>query len=109
MRLIDADKIDFSEIFGGQSEFARDIREAAQEYINKQPTVSGTEERWISIKNKKKPREYETVLCVTDKNHWFVAVYNSEYGFRTGDIDVEGKVIAWQPLPEPYRPEKGTE
>lgn len=29
MRLIDADKIDFSEVFGGQSEFARDIRKAA--------------------------------------------------------------------------------
>ena len=63
---------------------------------------------WIPVEDDKKPGEYETVLCVTDQNYWFVAVYNSKYGFRTGDINVEGEVIAWRPLPEPpYRPEKG--
>ena len=29
MRLIDADKVDFNEVFGGASGFARDTREAA--------------------------------------------------------------------------------
>jgi len=39
MRLIDADKIDFSKIFVGVSEFAKDIRTAAQELIDMQPTM----------------------------------------------------------------------
>lgn len=38
-RYIDADKIDFNECFVGQSDFARDTREAAQNLIDKQPTA----------------------------------------------------------------------
>lgn len=38
-RLIDADKIDFNEVFGGQSDFAKDTRGAAQSLIDAQPTV----------------------------------------------------------------------
>ena len=39
MRLIDADKIDFNEVFKGQSDFAKDTREAAQSLIDSQPTA----------------------------------------------------------------------
>lgn len=39
MRLIDADAINFSEVFGGQSDFAKDLRKAAQELIDKQPAA----------------------------------------------------------------------
>lgn len=39
MRLIDADKIDFGEVFKGESDFARDTREAAKELIDRQPTA----------------------------------------------------------------------
>ena len=39
MRLIDADKIDFKKIFGGNSKFAKDIIESAQSLIDKQPTA----------------------------------------------------------------------
>lgn len=39
MRLIDADKINFEEVFGGQSDFAKDLRKAAQELIGSQPTA----------------------------------------------------------------------
>lgn len=39
MRLIDADKIDFREVFKGESDFAKVTREAAQELINNQPTA----------------------------------------------------------------------
>ena len=38
MRLIDADKIDFNEVFVGASEFAQDTRNAAQMLIDNQPT-----------------------------------------------------------------------
>lgn len=37
MRLIDADKINFEEVFGGQSDFAKDLRETAQKLIDRQP------------------------------------------------------------------------
>ncbi len=39
MRLIDADKVDFNEVFKGQSDFAKDTREAAQSLIDSQPTA----------------------------------------------------------------------
>ena len=38
-RLIDADKIDFNEVFVGTSEFAQDTRNAAQMLIDSQPTA----------------------------------------------------------------------
>ena len=39
MRLIDADAINFEKVFGGQSDFAKDLRKAAQELIDSQPTA----------------------------------------------------------------------
>lgn len=60
---------------------------------------------WIPVKERRPEEEYCTVLCVTDKNYYCVAVYNEKYGFRTGDINVEGAIIAWRPLPDLYRPE----
>ena len=39
MRLIDANKINFEKVFGGQSDFAKDIRDSAQRLINNQPTA----------------------------------------------------------------------
>ena len=60
---------------------------------------------WIPVENRLPEKEYYTALSVTDKNHYCVAVHNREYGFRTGDIDVEGEIIAWMPLPDPYRSE----
>lgn len=38
-RLIDADKIDFNEVFVGASEFAQDTRNEAQMLIGNQPTA----------------------------------------------------------------------
>lgn len=39
MRLIDADSINFEEVFGGKSDFAKDLRETAQKLIDRQPTA----------------------------------------------------------------------
>lgn len=38
-RLIDADKVNFENVFIGASDFAKDTREAAQSEIDAQPTV----------------------------------------------------------------------
>lgn len=114
MRLIDADKIDFSEIFGGQSEFARDIRETAQEYINKQPTVSGTEERWISVEERL-PEEGQEVWISTKTDCVRQGMYTKRYGYemREGFICADGFMYmntasVWQPyiVPESYHPQR---
>lgn len=39
MRLIDADEIDFNEVFIGASEFAKNLKGTAQSLIDRQPTV----------------------------------------------------------------------
>lgn len=39
MRLIDADKINPSDVIGGNNEFASDIRKAMQDLIDSQPTA----------------------------------------------------------------------
>ena len=54
MRLIDADKIDFSRVFGGQSAFAKDLILAAQELIDMQPTAFDKEK---TIKELKQNRD----------------------------------------------------
>ena len=50
MRLIDADKINFEEAFGGQSDFAKDLRKATQELIDIQPTAFDKEKVIEQIK-----------------------------------------------------------
>ena len=51
MRLIDADKIDFSKAFGGHSAFAKDLISAAQELIDIQPTAFDKEKVESQIQN----------------------------------------------------------
>ena len=58
---------------------------------------------WIPVSERLPEEEYDTVLAVTDRNHYCVAVYTTEHGFRTMDIDCAGNFVAWQPLPEPYK------
>lgn len=52
MRLIDADRIDFGEVFKGSSDFAKDTREAAQELIDNQPTAYDLDEVISQLKEK---------------------------------------------------------
>lgn len=53
MRLIDADKIDFNEVFVGASEFAQDTRNAAQMLIDNQPTAFDLDKVMEQLKTKK--------------------------------------------------------
>lgn len=53
MRLIDADKIDFSEVFIGNSDFAKDMRAGAKELIDKQPTAFDLESVIAEIEKKR--------------------------------------------------------
>lgn len=57
---------------------------------------------WIPVEERLPEKEYDTVLCVTDKNYYLVCVYNKEIGFRTSDLGMEGEIVAWRPLPDLY-------
>ena len=118
MRLIDADKIDFGEVFIGASDFAKDTRNTAQKLIDSQPTVN----QWIPC-SERLPEE---------NGHYLVTYHNKSYGnylplfdnvyvrkmrFQNNkwmfpfNLDKEARedefqeVIAWQPLPQPYKGE----
>lgn len=69
----------------------------------KKITVEPVRGEWIPVKERLPEEEYDTVLAVTNAKHYAVYVYTSEHGFRTMDIDAIGEVIAWMPLPEPYK------
>ena len=102
-RLIDANALiaEYDRVHIGPAGGARKLMEDA-------PTIEqyGT---WIPCSERLPESDYETVLCVTDTNFWAVMVYTGEHGFRSSDLDFDGEVIAWMPLPEPYREEKKDE
>lgn len=80
-RLIDADKIDFNEVFVGASEFAQDTRNAAQMLIDNQSTAFDLDKvvkqlkdlkamYWVSIANTRDEKldvAYEKVGNALDK------------------------------------------
>lgn len=106
MRLIDADKIDFNEVFKGQSDFARDTREAAKSLIDAQSTVY----KWIPIAEKL-PNEPKRDVEIKEYN---VTIFGSMecttlayigQGEWHDENENRYNVIAWMPLPESYRPD----
>ena len=89
-----------------QEDFVNVILKAVIDKVKVQPNIPEEKEvDWIPLAERLPEYEYDTVLCVTSKNHYAVYVYTSEHGFRTGDIDAEGEVVAWMSLPESYKPE----
>ena len=54
MRLIDADKVNFNEVFVGASEFAQDTRYVAQILINRQPIAYDVDKVVEQLENERK-------------------------------------------------------
>lgn len=61
MRLIDADKINFNEVFVGASELAQHTRDVAQILINRQPTAYDVD-KVVKRLEKDKFIDCETIL-----------------------------------------------
>lgn len=55
---------------------------------------------WIPVEEQL-PDDGKTVLC-TDGDYVYLVEYDADWDAPFGDVD---GIIAWQPLPEPYRPE----
>ena len=89
MRLIDADAINFEEVFGGQSDFAKDTRDAAQGLIDRQPTAFDKEKviehmigehvKAINVYNSSKGTACE-FTAEARKNTWEKAIEITERG-----------------------------
>ena len=93
MRLIDADMIDFREVFDGAPEFAKDMIDGAQSLINRQPTaydvdktVRRLEEEYLMCRCKSAERcTYpENIGCCYDR-----AIKNAVDIVRSGGIAPE--------------------
>lgn len=59
---------------------------------------------WIPVEQCS-PSDGETVLC-TDGEYTYMVEYDADLDAGFGDMD---NIIAWQPLPKPYFPEKEKE
>lgn len=59
MRLIDADEIDFNEVFVGTSEFAEDTRQAGKMLIDAQPTAYDVDKVVEELKGELQRTYYE--------------------------------------------------
>ena len=77
------------------------------ECFEKSPVIM---QRWIPV-TERMPKEYEIVMVCTDAEEIFIADYlglmdDGEHCFDDNNgMMCEGEVIAWMPLPEPYKEE----
>ena len=66
--------------------------------------------KWIPC-SERLPNEFVDVLCNTDSEEIFIATYLGKMNDGTDCFDdnngmmCEGNIIAWMPLPEPYKAE----
>lgn len=72
MRLIDADKVDFSKVFGGSSSITRDIIVAAQSVLDEQP-IAFDKEAVIDELNSDAKQWHESGVEFKDKREKGIA------------------------------------
>lgn len=110
-RLIDANTLDdevmnlFIAITGNpkQTTVIRECKESFRRIIDEQPTVY-VNDGWIPI-SEGLPED-GTYLCTLDGELCGIdEAFTGMCGIENGKWDEEGCVIAWQPLPEPYKGE----
>ena len=88
-RLIDADKIDFNEVFGGQSDFAKDTRGAAQSLIDAQPTVEAVPKSYAE------QIRWERDVAVRQLNE-----IGCQFGQKMDEVKKKLEVLQWIPCSE---------
>lgn len=84
------------------------------EIIRKHMADAPENDGWIPLEERL-PEDGESVLCCSDDERMMIGVLHKEYYIDFGIAVAENYnqtmhgVIAWQPLPEQYRPERGHE
>ena len=97
MRLIDADALMKDVRENSESYFADDF---AEFWVNRQPTIQ-PEPHWIPVEQEL-PEYGKAVLTITQDDTYEVNhVIDEECGEWFWEDN--GNVIAWMPLPEPYK------
>ena len=87
--------------------FTKVIRRAVEEHRREWP-----DGKWIPVKeNPKKPKyQFDTYLVYTKYERFGVADFFADGSWGGYDIDGDiihgGDIIAWMPLPEPYKEDK---
>ena len=84
-------------------------REVAQ-WLNSQPTIKTLKPQWIPC-NKRLPHIHATALVTTNKGNVMQAMYfglnkqkhHTWLSAAGGLIYRDDEIIAWMPLPEPYK------
>ena len=72
--------------------------------IRKHMNDKAADDGWIPVEERL-PENGESVLC-TDGEYIYLVEYDADLDAAFGDMD---RIIAWQPLPEPYSPERNGE
>lgn len=116
-RLIDANTLDeevmnfFLAITGNpkQSTIVRECKETFRRMIDEQPTVC-TDNNWIPYTEQSGPKKEGIYLVTCDDEEYPVkrmrfkeCLWYWTYGIY------DGKILAWQPLPKPYKGEEAAE
>ena len=88
-----------------KSEYAQGIAcgaALAKTYVEQLPSA----QQWIPC-SERLPEEFKRVLCCTDKEEMFLAcvyIFDNGYTFDNEERMMwDGDVVAWMPLPEPYK------
>lgn len=86
-RLIDADKIDFNEVFVGASEFAQDTRNAAQMLIDNQPTAFDLDKVAEQLEELKSVEQDDSVAEIISTRIWNKAIQKSIGIVKGGGVE----------------------
>ena len=79
--------------------------EAIEEMINRQPQIvtdTNVGSKWIPCKERL-PSEDEYVLCQGIHSQFIACIDSLDGKWRDSHYITRSKVIAWQPLPAPYK------
>ena len=121
MRAIDADAFkdyirgaceEMKHLYKDNGAWAKEITESFCKDIDEQPTIQ-PEPHWIPVTEEPKEEKKSYWVCLEDGGQcqcrWTNDIYGiganawSKWGWKKADLPQFSKVVAYMPLPEPYK------